>query len=64
MGTDAPRTSRHRGLSFLIGLLVTVLVLAVVAAGVGWWTVQRSFPTTSGRVDVPGLTAIGHRVPR
>ena len=34
-----------------------MLVLAVVAAGVGWWTVQRSFPTTSGRVDVPGLTA-------
>ena len=57
MGTDAPRTRRHRGLSFLIGLLITVLVLAVVAAGVGWWTVQRSFPTTSGRVDVPGLTA-------
>lgn len=57
MGTDAPRTRRHRGLSFLIGLLVTVLVLAVIAAGVGWWTVQRSFPTTSGRVDVPGLTA-------
>lgn len=57
MGTDAPRTRRHRGLSFLIGLLVTVLVLAIVGAGVGWWTVQRSFPTTSGRVDVPGLTA-------
>lgn len=56
MGTDAPRTSRHRGLSFLIALFVTVLVLALVAAGVGWWTVQRSFPTTSGRVDVPGLT--------
>lgn len=55
MGTDAPRTSRHRGLSFLIGLLVAVLVLAVVGAGIGWWTVQRSFPTTSGRIDVRGL---------
>lgn len=57
MGTDAPRTRRHRGLKFLIGLLITVLVLGVAGAGLGWWTVQRSFPTTSGRIDVPGLTA-------
>ncbi|MFF2271091.1 penicillin acylase family protein [Agromyces sp. NPDC058136] len=57
MGTDAPRTRRHRGLKFLIGLLITVLVLGVAGAGFGWWTVQRSFPTTSGRIDVPGLTA-------
>ncbi len=57
MGTDAPRTRRHSGLTFLTVLLVTVLVLGVAAAGFGWWTVQRSFPTTSGRVDVPGLTA-------
>jgi penicillin G amidase len=57
VGTDAPRTRRHRGLAFLTGLLVTLLVLGVAAAGFGWWTVQRSFPTTSGRVEVPGLTA-------
>jgi len=57
VGTDAPRTRRHRGLTFLTVLLVTVLVLGVAAVGFGWWTVQRSFPTTSGRVDVPGLTA-------
>ncbi|MFD4420824.1 penicillin acylase family protein [Agromyces sp. NPDC058484] len=57
MGTDAPRTRRHRGLRFLTVVLVTVLVLAVVAAGLGWWTVQRSFPTTSGRIEVPGITA-------
>lgn len=57
MGTDAPRTRRHRGLAFLTALLITVLVLGVAAAGFGWWTVQRSFPTTSGRIDVPGLTA-------
>ena len=57
MGTDAPRTRRHTGLRFLIVVLVTVLVLGVAAAGFGWWTVQRSFPTTSGRIDVPGLTA-------
>lgn len=57
MGTDAPRTRRHRGLVFLTALLITVLVLAVTAAGIGWWTVQRSFPTTSGRIEAPGLTA-------
>ncbi|MDQ0575946.1 penicillin acylase family protein [Agromyces albus] len=57
MGTDAPRTRRHGGFTFLIGLLVTVLVLGVAGAGLGWWTVQRSFPTTSGRVEAPGLTA-------
>lgn len=57
MGTDEPRTGRNRGLAFLTVLLITVLVLALAAAGFGWWTVQRSFPTTSGRIDVPGLTA-------
>ncbi|HET6673015.1 MAG TPA: penicillin acylase family protein [Agromyces sp.] len=57
MGTDAPRTRRHRGLTFLTVLLVTVLVLGLAGAGFGWWTVQRSFPTTAGRIDVPGITA-------
>ncbi|WP_448810579.1 penicillin acylase family protein [Agromyces bauzanensis] len=57
MGTDAPRTRRHGALSFLTGLLITVLVLAVTAGALGWWTVQRSFPTTDGRIEVPGLSA-------
>jgi penicillin G amidase len=57
VGTDAPRTGRNRGLTFLTVLLVTVLVLAVAAAGFGWWTVQRSFPATSGRIEMPGITA-------
>jgi penicillin G amidase len=57
VGTDAPRTRRHRGLTFLTVLLVTVLVLGLAGAGFGWWTVQRSLPTTSGRIDVPGITA-------
>ena len=57
MGTDAPRTTRHRGLKFLVGLLVTVLVLALVGVGLGWWTVQRSFPTTAGNITVPGVSA-------
>lgn len=57
LGTDAPRTARYRWGRFLVGLLVTVLVVAVVAAGLGWWTVQRSFPAMSGRIVVPGLSA-------
>ncbi|WP_234407205.1 penicillin acylase family protein [Microterricola viridarii] len=37
-------------------MLATVLVLLLVTAGIGIWTVQRSFPTTTGRIDVPGLS--------
>lgn len=33
-------------------------MLVVVAAGVGVWTVQRSFPTTAGSLDAPGLDEI------
>ncbi|MET0726070.1 MAG: penicillin acylase family protein [Leifsonia sp.] len=55
MGTDTPRTSRHRGIKVLIGVLVAGLVIALVAAGVGVWTVQRSFPMLSGRIDLDGL---------
>jgi penicillin amidase len=56
VGTDAPRTRRHRLGQFLVGMLVTVLVLGVAAVGAGWWTVHRSFPTTTGRIEVPGLS--------
>jgi penicillin amidase len=55
VGTDAPRTGGSRWLTFLIWLLIAVLVLVVAAAGLGWWTVQRSFPTTAGQIDVSGL---------
>ena len=57
MGTDAPRTRHHHWLRALTWLLAIVLLLVIAAAGVGWWTVQRSFPTTSGRIDAPGLIA-------
>ncbi len=33
-----------------------LLNLALVAAGLGFWTVTRSFPTLSGQVDIPGLS--------
>ncbi|MCM3656172.1 penicillin acylase family protein [Agromyces mediolanus] len=57
MGTDAPRTRRSGLLKFLVGVLVTVLVLAGAGWGFGWWTVQRSFPQTSGTIEIPGLEA-------
>ncbi|WP_431221449.1 penicillin acylase family protein [Leifsonia xyli] len=41
----------------MIGVVLAVLlVLVVIAGGVGVWTITRSFPQTSGTVDVPGLT--------
>ncbi|MFC9919475.1 penicillin acylase family protein [Agromyces binzhouensis] len=55
MGTDAPRTRRTGWAKFLVGALVTVLVLGVAAVGFGWWTVHRSFPIESGRISVAGL---------
>ncbi|NYH52219.1 penicillin amidase [Nocardiopsis arvandica] len=39
----------------LLGLLSTVVVLALVGALLGVWTVRRSFPETSGELTVPGL---------
>ncbi|GAA1948504.1 penicillin acylase family protein [Agromyces allii] len=57
MGTDAPRTRHHRWLRALTWTLAVVLLLVLAAGGVGWWIVQRSFPTTSGRIDAPGLIA-------
>ncbi len=40
----------------LLGALVAVaVVLGVVAVGFGWWSVQRSWPQTSGTIEVAGL---------
>jgi penicillin amidase len=55
VGTDAPRTGGRGWLTLLVWLLVTVLVLVAAAAGFGWWTIQRSFPTSSGTIEVSGL---------
>lgn len=56
MGTDAPRlTRRHPFWKFLGILLVIILTLAVVAGVLGFWTVTRSFPQTSGTISIAGL---------
>jgi penicillin amidase len=55
MGTDVPRSRRHRRFRGLMIALGIVLTVAVLAAGLGVWTVTRSFPTLSGEVDLPGL---------
>ena len=57
MGDDTPRLRlHHRVLRILGGVLAVLLVLVIIAGGVGVWTVTRSFPQTSGTVDVPGLS--------
>lgn len=57
MGDDTPRLRRHHRVLRVIGIAVAVLlVLVVIAGGVGVWTVVRSFPQTSGSIDVPGLS--------
>lgn len=50
-----PKKKRRRFLRVLGWLLVTVVVLALIAAGLGVWTVMRSFPQTTGALEVDGL---------
>ncbi|MDJ0378406.1 penicillin acylase family protein [Cryobacterium sp. PH31-L1] len=56
MGTDAPRSKGHRGVRRLLIALAVVVSLVLVTAGLGVWTVTRSFPTLAGNVDITGLT--------
>ncbi|TFD24313.1 penicillin acylase family protein [Cryobacterium sp. TMS1-13-1] len=56
MGTDAPRSKGHRRIRRLLIALGVVLSLVLVTAGLGVWTVTRSFPTLSGSVDIEGLS--------
>jgi penicillin amidase len=58
VGTDAPRLSRrHPFWRFLGILLLVVVTLAVIVSVLGFWTVTRSFPQTSGTIAIPGLSA-------
>lgn len=55
-GPDAPRRWRRLRLA-LWSVAASLLVLALVAAGVLTWTVRRSFPQVDGTLRVPGLHA-------
>ncbi|MFF1573317.1 penicillin acylase family protein [Leifsonia sp. NPDC058292] len=58
MGDDSPRLRRHHRILRAVGVVVGILlVLVVIAGGVGVWTVARSFPQTSGTIDIAGLDA-------
>ena len=57
MGTDAPRSRRHRRISAALAVLAVALSLALVGTGLGVWTVVRSFPALSGQATLPGLDA-------
>lgn len=58
MGDDTPRLRLHHRVLRTLGVtLAVLLVLAVLAGGLGIWTVMRSFPQTSGSLKLPGLTA-------
>jgi len=57
VGTDAPRSKRHRRLRRLFAVLGVLLTIVLVVAGLGVWTVTRSFPTLSGEVNIAGLGA-------
>lgn len=46
--------SRSIGRVFL-WILVALLVIGLIGAGLAFWTVQRSFPTTEGTIEVPGV---------
>jgi penicillin amidase len=57
VGTDAPRSRRHRRFRSALTALAVCLSLLLVAAGLGAWTVTRSFPTLSGQIQLRGLGA-------
>jgi penicillin G amidase len=49
---------RVRRLGKVLGIIgIVLLLLVVVVASYGAWTVRRSFPQTSGELTVPGLTS-------
>ncbi|TFD50583.1 penicillin acylase family protein [Cryobacterium frigoriphilum] len=57
MGTDLPRSRRHRRVRAGIVVLASLVVLLLVATGVGVVTVTRSFPQLAGTIELAGLDA-------
>ena len=65
MGNDLPRLKRRHPVLRVIGVILAVVVaLAVIVAGLGIWTVTRSFPQTSGTHPARRAVRPGHRLPR
>ncbi|GAA2838678.1 penicillin amidase [Leucobacter komagatae] len=61
--TDLPQVpagstpkKKRRALRVIGWIVASLVVIALVAAGLGVWTVQRSFPTVSGTVTAAGLS--------
>lgn len=54
-GTPSKPKKKRRFLRFLGWSLATLLVLVLVAGGLGIWTVMRSWPETDGTLEVAGL---------
>ena len=52
--TQAPRKKR-RALRILGWVLGVIVILGLGAGAFGWYTVQRSFPQTTGTIEVVGL---------
>lgn len=52
--SETPRRKR-RALRVIGWIIAALVVVALIAAGLGVWTVQRSFPTVSGTVAAAGL---------
>jgi penicillin amidase len=58
VGDDTPRLKLHHRVLRTLGVtLAVLLVLGVLAGGIGVWTVMRSFPQTSGSLKLSGLSA-------
>ena len=53
----APRRKRRILKRIAIGTVSTVVVLALLLAGLLTWEIRRAFPQYDGALNVPGLTA-------
>src|SRR5262247_1169131 len=53
----APFARLPRELRWAARVLVGLLVVALLLTLLGIWTIRRSFPQTSGRIELPGLSA-------
>lgn len=54
---DGTRPRRRRVGRIVVWILAVVAALALLAGGLGTWTVMRSFPQANGTIETPGLTA-------